>query len=91
MIYFISIPHRTSKEVVKDKKKPKLDLKSTIDELREGWEFIFVNPVVRAVCAALGAGLIGGGMLIPLGPILLRTFLAKIQQTGCQYSKQLLE
>ena len=40
MIYFISIPHRSSQEVVKDKKKPKLDLKSTIDELREGWEFI---------------------------------------------------
>ena len=82
MIYFISIPHRTSKEVVKDKKKPKLDLKSTIDELREGWEFIFVNPVVRAVCAALGAGLIGGGMLIPLGPIFAKDVLGENPADG---------
>ena len=82
MIYFISIPERTSKEVIKDRKQPKLDLKSTIDELREGWEFIFVNPVVRAVCAALGAGLIGGGMLIPLGPIFAKDVLGENPADG---------
>jgi|TARA_B100001094_G_scaffold67749_1_gene63964 dTMP kinase len=81
MIYFISIPNRNSTEI-KDKKKPKLDLKSTIDELREGWEFIFVNPVVRAVCAALGAGLIGGGMLIPLGPIFAKDVLGENPADG---------
>ena len=81
MIYFITIPHLTSDEP-KDKQKPKLDLKSTIDELREGWEFIFVNPVVRAVCAALGAGLIGGGMLIPLGPIFAKDVLGENPADG---------
>jgi dTMP kinase len=38
-------------------------------ELKEGWRFIFVNPVVRAVNVGLAVGLIGGGMLVPLGPV----------------------
>ena len=38
-------------------------------ELKEGWRFIFVNPVVRAVNLGLATGLIGGGMLVPLGPV----------------------
>ncbi len=81
MIYFIAIPRRTPSES-RLKQKPKLDFRSTIDELREGWEFIFVNPVVRAVCAALGAGLIGGGMLIPLGPIFAKDVLGESPADG---------
>ena len=38
-------------------------------DLREGWSFIFVNPTVRTVNIALAVGLIGGGMIIPLGPV----------------------
>ncbi len=38
-------------------------------DLREGWSFIFVNPTVRTVNVALAVGLIGGGMIIPLGPV----------------------
>jgi dTMP kinase len=38
-------------------------------ELKEGWRFIFANPVVRAVNVGLAVGLIGGGMLVPLGPV----------------------
>lgn len=38
-------------------------------ELREGWRFIAVNPIVRAVNVGLGVGVIGGGMLVPLGAI----------------------
>ena len=38
-------------------------------ELREGWQFVFLNPVVRAVNLGLATGLIGGGMLVPLGPV----------------------
>ena len=81
MIYFIAIPNRTAKET-NPKQKPKLNLRSTIDELREGWEFIFVNPIVKAVCAALGAGLIGGGMLIPLGPIFAKDVLGENPADG---------
>jgi dTMP kinase len=38
-------------------------------ELREGWHYIFLNPTVRAVNLGLACGLIGGGMLIPLGAV----------------------
>ena len=43
-------------------------LQRTFSEIREGWEFIFVNPVVRAVMIGLATGLVGGAMLVPLGP-----------------------
>jgi dTMP kinase len=41
----------------------------TMRDLREGWSFIFVNPVVRAVNVGLATGLIGGGMVVPLGAV----------------------
>jgi dTMP kinase len=42
-------------------------LSATLREFREGWSFIFVNPVVRAVNVGLATGLVGGGMVVPLG------------------------
>lgn len=47
-------------------------LRRTWDEIREGWEFIFVNPVVRGVNIGLATGIIGGAMLVPLGPTFAR-------------------
>ena len=49
-------------------------LKEAVREVREGWHYIFVNPVVRAVNLGLAAGLLGGAMIVPLGP----TFAKKI-------------
>jgi dTMP kinase len=46
-----------------------IDLTKAFHDLKEGWQFIFVNPVVRAVNIGLATGLIGGGMLVPLGPV----------------------
>ncbi|MBS1836179.1 MAG: MFS transporter [Actinobacteria bacterium] len=43
-------------------------LRRTIDEIREGLQFIYMNPVVRGVILGLATGLIGGAMLVPLGP-----------------------
>ena len=39
------------------------------DELKQGWHEIFLNHTVRAVNIGLACGLIGGGMLIPLGAV----------------------
>jgi MFS family permease len=47
----------------------RIDLGGAFHELKEGWSFIFGTPVVRAVNVGLATGLIGGGMLVPLGPI----------------------
>jgi dTMP kinase len=42
-------------------------LRSTLADAKEGWRFIGASPVVRAVIIGISTGLIGGGMLIPLG------------------------
>lgn len=47
----------------------RVDLGKTFHELREGWQYIFINPTVRAVNVGMATGLIGGGMLIPLGAV----------------------
>lgn len=47
----------------------RVDLMATVHELKEGWQYIFINHTVRAVNLGLATGLIGGGMLIPLGAL----------------------
>jgi dTMP kinase len=47
----------------------RLDFGQAFHELKEGWHFVFINPVVRAVNVGLATGLIGGAMLVPLGPV----------------------
>lgn len=47
----------------------RIDLGDVFREIKEGWQFIFLNPVVRGVNIGLATGLIGGGMLVPLGPV----------------------
>ena len=47
-------------------------LRRTFDEIREGWQFIYVNPIVRGVILGLATGLVGGAMLVPLGPTFAR-------------------
>ncbi|MCP5028784.1 MAG: MFS transporter [Actinomycetia bacterium] len=46
-------------------------IRDTFNELGEGLRFIVSDPVVRAVNASLSTGLVGGAMLVPLGPIFL--------------------
>ncbi len=40
-----------------------------IADMREGLQFVFANRVVRAVNVSLAAALLGGAILVPLGPI----------------------
>jgi dTMP kinase len=47
-------------------------LRHAWQDMREGWEFVFVNPVVRAVNIGLATGIVGGAMLVPLGPTFAR-------------------
>ncbi|MEO7430348.1 MAG: MFS transporter, partial [Acidimicrobiales bacterium] len=66
MISRLTLPRR---EPLKRKDGPRIDFGQAFHELKEGWQFIFINPVVRAVNVGLATGLIGGGMLVPLGPV----------------------
>ena len=47
----------------------RIDFAQAFHEIKEGWQFIAINPVVRCVNIGLATGLIGGGMLVPLGPV----------------------
>jgi len=53
----------------------KVDLGQGIRDVREGWRFIGHNAVVRSVMVALSCGLVGGGMVVPLGPDFARDVL----------------
>lgn len=68
IIWTIAFPVR-SREERGGKSKNGWDMGAAWRELREGWRFIAVNPIVRAVNVGLGVGVIGGGMLVPLGAI----------------------
>ena len=46
-----------------------IDFRRTFRELAEGGRFIRDSTVVRAVILGIGTGLIGGGMVVPLGPV----------------------
>ena len=45
----------------------RIDLGQAFVEMREGWHVIGTSPVVRAVMIGMGTGLLGGGLVIPLG------------------------
>ena len=68
LITTLSLPGRP-REVREAARHRRARLADPVAELREGWKFIFVNPVVRTVNSGLATGFIGGGMLIPLGAI----------------------
>jgi len=54
---------------------PAIDLGAVFTDIKEGWHYAFLNPVVRAVNVGLATGLVGGGMLIPLGEIFSKRVL----------------
>lgn len=47
----------------------------TFYELKEGWRYVFINPIVRSVNLGLAIGLVGGGMVVPLGSVFSITVL----------------
>jgi dTMP kinase len=66
MIARLDLPRNETRRPTGDRR---VDFGQAFRDLKEGWSFIFINPVVRAVNVGLATGLIGGGMLVPLGPV----------------------
>src|SRR5205085_4330236 len=71
----IRAARRSDEVATGDGESKRIDFAQAFRELKEGWQFIFVNPVVRSVNLGLATGLIGGGMLVPLGSIFARDIL----------------
>lgn len=74
LISTLVLPRPASKQRAKGDR-IRIDFYSTLRELREGWRFMFIDPTVRAVMVGIGTGLIGGGMVVPLGDIFSRRVL----------------
>ena len=53
-------------------------IRGMLADVRDGWKFIFANPVVRAVNIGLAAGLLGGAMLVPLGPAFAKLIIGDV-------------
>ncbi len=79
MIWTLPLPRRRKEDRLEAASSRRLDFGSALRELKEGWEFVFINPVVRAVNLGLATGLIGGGMLVPLGPVFAEEILGSGQ------------
>lgn len=47
----------------------KINWAQTFHELKEGWRYVFITPIVRSVNLGLAIGLVGGGMVVPLGSV----------------------
>ena len=45
-----------------------IDLGAAVRDVKEGFAFIGQSRLIRAVMLAIATGLVGGGMLVPLGP-----------------------
>jgi dTMP kinase len=69
MISRLALPKRERRVKSTADDERRVDIKATLEELREGWNEIWKNHTVRAVNLGLATGLIGGGMLIPLGAV----------------------
>jgi dTMP kinase len=65
MVSTLRLPKRRKDEHAADG----ASISKTLRELREGWQFIAESPRVRAVIVGLATGLIGGGMVVPLGTL----------------------
>ncbi len=66
VVWTIAIPRLPQRERPASKRVA-LDL--AFRDLREGWQFAFANHTSRAVIGGLATGLVGGGMLVPLGAV----------------------
>lgn len=70
----LAIPSPTARERERSRR---IDLGVGLDDLKDGWRFAFINPTVRAINLGLATGLIGGGMLVPLGAVFSREVLGE--------------
>ena len=73
LISTLALPH--SRPAADTRRVDRLDFGRAWRDLREGFSFITKHPIVRSVMLAIATGLVGGGMLVPLGPVFARTTL----------------
>lgn len=71
IVWRLPIPRRE-----RQARKKRVDWTQTFRDIREGIRFIASHSLVRAIIIGLGAGIIGGGAMIPLGPVFAHDVLS---------------
>lgn len=66
IVWSLDIPRRTKRERESSRR---VEIGHAVRDVKEGWQFAFIDPTVRAVVLGLATGLVGGGMLVPLGAV----------------------
>jgi dTMP kinase len=66
IVWSLDIPSRSKRE--RDSSR-RVEIGHALRDVKEGWQFAFIDPTVRAVVLGLATGLVGGGMLVPLGAV----------------------
>jgi dTMP kinase len=70
IVWRLPIPRPTKREVQEgERRRRRIDWTQTLRDIKEGITFIAHQPLVRGIIVGLGVGLIGGGAMIPLGPV----------------------
>ena len=74
IVWSLDIPRRPPRERQASRR---IELGHAVRDVKEGWQFAFLNPTVRAVNLGLATGLVGGGMLVPLGAVFANDVLGR--------------
>jgi dTMP kinase len=73
MIGRLAIPHLTKRaEREPGEDEGGIDWAQAYHDLKEGWTHIFQTPLVSGVLLGLCTALLGGGMVVPIGPLFSR-------------------
>lgn len=60
----------------------RIDLASSIREIKDGFAFMRAEPFSRSVIIGLGGGIIGAGAMVPLGPVFAGEVLGSSTEYG---------
>ena len=66
MISTLTLPRHRRRE----RGRGHVDLRKSLRDIAEGYRFIGHSALVRSVILGIATGLVGGGMLVPLGPVI---------------------
>jgi dTMP kinase len=71
LISRLVLPHLTRRASENGDTK-RIDWAQAYHEIKEGWGYIFQTPLISAVLLGLCTALLGGGMVVPIGPLFSR-------------------
>ena len=76
MISSLLIPHLTRRAEREGDDDKGIDWAQAYHDIKEGWTHIFQTPLVAGVLLGLCTALLGGGMVVPIGPLFSKSVVS---------------